>query len=330
MTNYDLTREKVTDILFNFKDIVPEIKQGFEEIFEEIKERYTKKKLNHSIEHCEKVLEDIDLDLVLNEPDDYEIPVYTDGIKEYYTAGYFKEKYKELVDYKKMLNVYNDEMPQKAEDLMKTFFTRYFDDNYFAYSKAIDIIEKNPQMFEKVLQGQKEEINLQADYKELAEPLTEAEYNNLSPLEKKAVDIVQDMDFEVYSFKDEKGEKFYCLYDLQRECIYDYSIEPQDFRESAYVVNDLKGLTQILPDDYYEDYNYDIEKVFDDEVKNMQDCFNDEPQELSQDTMLENKLSQLNEAEKEQKQRISEHSLQNSSTNEEHLQSQEVARKRKV
>ena len=105
------------------------------------------------------------------------------------------------------------------------------------------------------------------------EPLSQFDYDNMTALQKKAVDIVEDMDFSIRSFSDENGIRFYCLFDEQRGVLYDYSKGEEYFRYSGYVVDDLSNLTNLLADDYFKDWNYDIDKVFDDKVLSMQKCF---------------------------------------------------------
>ena len=95
----------------------------------------------------------------------------------------------------------------------------------------------------------------------------------MTALQRKSVDIAEDMDFSIRSFIDENGERFYCLFDEQRGTLYDYGKGEEDFRYSGYVVDDLSNITNLLPDSYFEDWNYDIDKVFDDEVLRMQECF---------------------------------------------------------
>lgn len=109
-------------------------------------------------------------------------------------------------------------------------------------------------------------------FEEIAQLL---DYDNkkLTPLEKKNIDIAECMDFSIYFFDDKNGDRFYCLYDEQREMFYSFIDEDMDIRESEYVTQNLSEILNIIPENYFEDYGFDVNKVFDIRIDDINGCY---------------------------------------------------------
>lgn len=115
-----------------------------------------------------------------------------------------------------------------------------------------------------------------------------ANKEKLTPLEKKAVDIANYCDFEVYELTDGK-DKFYVLYDTQKEeYVNEVHISAKELwhnTSSAYeflhinCVATISGVTMCIWTQILEDYGFELDKVFDDEVLTWQECNNEENEE---------------------------------------------------
>lgn len=117
----------------------------------------------------------------------------------------------------------------------------------------------------------------------------EVKAENLSILDKKALNILQCMDFSVFSVRDENEQTIYILYDIQNQEYRDYfpaslmsfekntlEIEVGSFYD-AVLKNFISGydisyLLSYLADDYFTDYGFDMEKCFNEDILDFKEC----------------------------------------------------------
>ena len=100
-------------------------------------------------------------------------------------------------------------------------------------------------------------------------------YDKCSMLERKAIDIVKCLDFEPQEVK-YRGKTYYILYDTQLGQ-HRGSDRCRHFTEYLeYTSKDIADLTSILSEPFFDDYGFDIEKVFDERVLSHADCYFDE------------------------------------------------------
>lgn len=128
-----------------------------------------------------------------------------------------------------------------------------------------------------------------------------ANKEKLTPLEKKAVDIANYCDFEVYELIHGK-DKFYILYDTQKE---EYTnavhISAQELwfynTSSAYdflhinCVTAISNVTECIWAQILEDYGFELDKVFDDEILTWQECNNEENEESEYEQNTQQKIT---------------------------------------
>lgn len=130
--------------------------------------------------------------------------------------------------------------------------------------------------------------------------LIDANKEKLTPLEKKAVDIANYCDFEVYELTDGK-DKFYVLYDTQKEeYVNAVCISAQELwhsTSSAYeflhinCVTTISNVTECIWTEILKDYGFERDKVFDDEILTWQECNNEENEELEYEQNAQQKIA---------------------------------------
>lgn len=117
----------------------------------------------------------------------------------------------------------------------------------------------------------------------------EIKAENLSILDKKALNILQCMDFSVFELRKKENLLIFILYDKQKQEYRDYfsaflmsfekntlEIQADSFYD-AVLENFISGydisyLLSYLADDYFTDYGFDMEKCFDEDILDFKEC----------------------------------------------------------
>lgn len=97
--------------------------------------------------------------------------------------------------------------------------------------------------------------------------------NAKNGLEKKHIDILTSMDFTPYQIIMQDKNPLYILYDNDRGSFYAFVDCVKEIE--TYTTSKVENLLSLLPEDYFKDYEFNIEKVFNDAILNYPRCFLD-------------------------------------------------------
>lgn len=122
--------------------------------------------------------------------------------------------------------------------------------------------------------------------------LIDADKDELAPLEKKAVNIANYCDFDVYELT-YQGNKFYILYDIQKE-----EFLEKDLWDTCHLAHDflyvscverLANITGCIWSEILKDYGFDIDKVSNPNILTWKECNDEEMEDEKHNENLEQK-----------------------------------------
>lgn len=119
--------------------------------------------------------------------------------------------------------------------------------------------------------------------------LINSQKEKLTALEQKAVDIANYCDFNVYEIT-YRGNKGFILYDTQKE-----EFMGADWAENIYKFleycsqRELKNITNIISEQIYDDYGFDIDKVSNPNILTWKECNDEEMEDEKHNENLEQK-----------------------------------------
>lgn len=116
-------------------------------------------------------------------------------------------------------------------------------------------------------------------------PLTSKDAEN--ELEKKHITILEAMDFTPYQIIAKDKNPLYILYDNNRGSFYAFV---DNLKEEHYTDSTIKRLLYLLPEDYFKGYEFDREKVFNDDILNIEECSLDNEESFNKTKNIDKRL----------------------------------------